>query len=114
MFALKGVIFHLFGWLMLLGSSGLAALPAASYTPIDSVISSDDRDHIPLVFDAFADVNYSFTYQTPTVKTLPQTYVVFLTAMDSSFYEFSYYTIGQQIVVNLSVKAIIFPFHCFT
>lgn len=114
MFALKGVIFHLFGWLMLLGSSDLRALPVASYTPVDSVISADDREHIPLVFDAFVDVNYSFTYETPVAKTFPQIFGVFQSATDPCLYEFSYYSIGQQIVVNLSVKAIIFPFHCFT
>ena len=99
---------------MLLGSSDLTAFPVASDTPVDSIISADDREHMPLVFDAFVDVNYSFTYEIPVAKTFPQTFTAFQSATDPSFYELSYYSIGQQIVVNLSVKAIIFPFHCFT
>lgn len=114
MFALKGVLFHLFGWLMLLGSSDLTAMPSAPYTPVDRIISSDDREHIPMVFDAFLDVNNSFTYETPIAKIFPQTPNVFQSVATPSFYEFSYYNIGRQIVIGLSVKTIIFPFHCFT
>ena len=114
MFALKGVIFHLFGWLMLLGSSDLSALPTASYTPIDSVISSHDKEHTPVTFDAVLDVNHSFTHETPGVKFFPQAPKLFESTTVPLFYESSYYAIGQQIVVSLSVKTIIFPFHCFT
>ncbi|MEO8772874.1 MAG: hypothetical protein ABI263_00970 [Gelidibacter sp.] len=114
MFALKGAILSFFGWLMLLGSSDLNALPSASYTPVDSIISSDNKQQIPLVFDAFLDVNSSFTYETPVAKTFTQTNKIFQSVTAPLFYELSYYTIGQQIVVNLSVKTIIFPFHCFT
>ncbi len=114
MFAVKVVLFHFFGWLMLLGSSDLSAFPSASYTPVDSIISSDNKEHIPLIFDAILDVNHSFTYETPVAKTFPQRENSFQKVTVPLFYELSYYTIGQQIVVNLSVKTIIFPFHCFT
>ena len=114
MFALKGVMFHVFGWLMLLGSPDLSALPTASYIPVDSIISSDNKEQVPLIFDAILDVNHSFTYETPVAKTFPTKVKTFQNDALPLFYEFSYYSIGQQIVVKLSVKTIIFPFHCFT
>lgn len=114
MFTLQGAILHIFGWLMLLGSSDLMALPNAPYIPVDSIVDSQDHDHTPLSFDAVLDVNHSFTYETPAGKTFPQTKKVFQSQTAPLFYQLSYYAIGQQIVVKLSTKAIIFPFHCFT
>lgn len=114
MFTLQGAILHIFGWLMLLGSPDLTALPSASYTPVDSIVASQDQDRGTLFFDSVLDVNQSYTYETPGVKTFPQPYKTAENTLAPLFYRLSYYTIGQQIVVNLSTKAIIFPFHCFT
>ena len=114
MFALKGAILGFFGWLMMFGSADLTALPSASYTPVDSIAASDEQERTPLFFDAVLDVNHSSTYETPAAKTFPQKEKDVQSVTVPLFYELSYYTIGQQIVVSFSVKAIIFPFHCFT
>lgn len=114
MFTLKGVILSFFGWLVLLGSTDLTALPSASYTPVDSIVASENPERTPLFFDAVLDVNHSSTYETPTGKTFPQTSKSVQSVIAPLFYELSYYAIGQRIVVRLSVKTIIFPFHCFT
>ncbi|WP_027125580.1 hypothetical protein [Gelidibacter mesophilus] len=114
MFALKGVIFSFFGWLVLLGSTDLATTPIPDYVPVDSVIAADDHDTNPLFFDAVFDVNHASTYESPAVKTFPQPYKEAKNLVAPIYYQLSYYIIGQQIVVNLSTKEIIFPFHCFT
>ncbi len=114
MFALKGTLLSFFGWLMLLGSTDLTALPSASYTPVDSIAASDQQERVPLFFDAILDVNHSSTYETPVAKPFPQKEKSLQSVNVPLFYELSYYAIGQQIVIKLSVKAIIFPFHCFT
>lgn len=114
MFTLQGAILHLFGWLLLLGSTDLAAWPTASYTPVESIVATQDHEHGPLFFDAVLDVNQSYTYETPGVKTFPKLYKADEHTLAPLSYQLSYYNIGQQIVVNLSTKAIIFPFHCFT
>lgn len=114
MFALKGVIFYLFGWLMLFGSNDLATLPSASYTPVDNIVATDNQDHRPLFLDAVFEVNQSSTHETPPVKTFTQLGKIYSSATAPSSYSLSYYTIGQQIVVNFTIKDIIFPFHCFT
>lgn len=114
MFTLKGAIFSFFGWLMLWGSADLAIVPNASYVPVDSIVAGDNHDHIPLSFDAVLDVNHAFTYETPAVKIFPQPYKVAQSLDTPLLYPLSYYSIGQQIMVKLSTKAIIFPFHCFT
>ncbi len=114
MFTLQGAILHIFGWLLLLGSSDLAAFPTASYTPVDSIAAAQDHDQGSLFFDAVLDVNHSYTYETPGVKTFPKHYKAAENTLAPLFYQLSYFSIGQQIVVNLSIKAIIFPFHCFT
>lgn len=113
MFALKSILFSFFGWLML-GSSDLATLPSASYVPVDSISATENPEHVPLFFDAVLDINHSSTYETPLAKTFSQTNKGFQVVVPPVFYEFSYYAIGQQIVVALSIKTIIFPFHCFT
>lgn len=114
MFTLQGAILHVFGWLMLLGSSDLTASSSTSYAPIDSIEISKDHNHNPLFFDAVLDINHSYTYETPGGKTFPSPYKEAVNTLAPLFYQLSYYSIGQQIVVNLSTKAIIFPFHCFT
>lgn len=114
MFALKSVILYLFGWLMLFGSTDLTTLPSASYTAVDNIIATDDKDHSPLFLDAVFEVNQASTYETPAVKTFAHPDKVYQSATAPSFYSLSYYTIGQQIVVNFTIKDIIFPFHCFT
>lgn len=114
MFTLQGAILHIFGWLLLLGSSDLAALPTASYTPVENVEAAHDHGHGPLFFDAVIDVNHSYTYETPGVKTFLKFYKADENTLAPLYYQLSYYSIGQQIMVNLSTKAIIFPFHCFT
>ena len=114
MFALKGSILSFFGWLMLFGPSDLTTLPSTSYTPVDSIVATENQERVPLFFDAVLDVNHSSTYETPPVKILSQTTKGDQSVTVPLFYQLSYYTIGQQIVVNLTTKAIIFPFHCFT
>ncbi|HUH27211.1 hypothetical protein [Gelidibacter sp.] len=114
MFALKGIIFYLFGWLMLFGSNDLGTLPSASYTPVDNISATDDHDHSPLFLDAVFEVNQSSTHETPPVKTFTQPSKPDSSPTPQSSYSLSYYTIGQQIVVNFTIKDIIFPFHCFT
>lgn len=114
MFALKAAMFYLFGWLMLFGSSDLSTLPNASYTPVDTIDAAADSDHNPLFFDAGFEINQLSTHETPAVKTFAQQDKVYQSATAPSSYSLSYYTIGQQIVVNFAVKDIIFPFHCFT
>lgn len=114
MFALKGAILSFFGWLMLFGSTDLTALPSATYTPVDSIAASDSQERTPLFFDAVLDVSHAFTYETPAAKIFVQKENSVQNIHVPLFYELSYYAIGQQIVVNFSVKAIIFPFHCFT
>jgi hypothetical protein len=114
MFTLQGAILHIFGWLMLLGSSDLTVVPSAAYTPVDTIVATQEQNQNPLFFDAVLDVSYSYTYETPGVKIFPQPYKLAKNPIAPLFYQLSYYSIGQQIVVNLSTKTIIFPFHCFT
>lgn len=114
MFAIKGAILSFFGWLMLFGPADLTTLPTTSCLPVDSIVATDNQERVPLFFDAVLDVNHSSTYETPPVKILTQITKGFQSSRVPLFYQLSYYTIGQQIVVNLSTKAIIFPFHCFT
>ena len=99
---------------MVLGSADLNTLPSAAYTPVERIEASDHPERMPLFFDGVLDVNHSSTYETPAGKTFPHTSKVFQSVPAPLFYELSYYSIGQQITVNLSVKTIIFPFHCFT
>ena len=114
MFALKGILLSFFGWLLVSGSTDLATVPDASYSPVESIEASDHTERVPLFFDAVLEVNHASTYETPVGENFPHTSKVFQSAPAPLFYELSYYAIGQQIVVNLSVKTIIFPFHCFT
>lgn len=114
MFTIKGAIFYVLGWVMLLGSSNLTASSSASYTPVDTIVVSQDQDHVPFTFDAVIDLNHSFTFEIPVVKIFPQTYKLSENTITPLNYQLSYYAIGQQIVVKLSTKAIIFPFHWFT
>lgn len=114
MFALRGIILSFFGWLMLYGSSGLTTLPSAAYVPVDSLTATEKPGHPPLFFDAVLDVNHSSTHETPIAKIVSHTNKGFQIVEPPLFYESSYYAIGQQIDISLSVKTIIFPFHCFT
>lgn len=114
MFALKGLLLSFFGGLLLLGSSDLKQLPSASYTSIDNISASENQEHVPLFFDAVLDFNHSSTFETPSVKTFSQTNKNEQRVSAPLFYPLSYYAIGQKIVIKLSTKAIIFPFHCFT
>lgn len=114
MFALKGAILSFFGLLMLLGSPDLTTVPGTSYTPVDSITASDSQERSPLYFDDVLDVNHSFTFETPPIKIVPQIPGAFQNLSAPLFYQLSYYAIGQKIMVKLSTKAIIFPFHCFT
>lgn len=114
MFALKAAILYLFGWFVLFGSAELTILPSASYAPVDSIAAPDDQDHSPLFLDAVFEVNQSSTHETPSVKTFSQPIDAYQSAVAASYYSLSYYTIGQQIVVNFTIKDMIFPFHCFT
>src|SRR5690606_17173096 len=107
-------IFYLFGWLMMFGSNDLATLPSASYSPVDNISATDDHDHRPLFLDAVFEVNQSSTYETPPLKIFTQPSIAYSKPTLQSCYSLSYYTIGQQIVVNFTIKDIIFPFHCFT
>lgn len=114
MFALKGAILSFFGSLLLFGSSGPAALPGVSYIPVDSIVASDEQERIPLFFDAVLDISHASTHETPAAKVFPFKGKSVQSVSVPLFYELSYYSIGQQIVVNLTTKDIIFPFHCFT
>ncbi|TXE08593.1 hypothetical protein ES711_08815 [Gelidibacter salicanalis] len=114
MFTIKGAIFYVLGWVMLLGSSDLTASSVSSYMPVDTIVASQDHDHVPFTFDAVIDFNQSFTYEVPGVKLIPQPYKPSENNITPLNYQLSYYAIGQQIVVKLSTKAIIFPFHWFT
>ncbi|MBJ7882086.1 hypothetical protein [Gelidibacter salicanalis] len=114
MFILQGAILYIFGWMMMLGSSDLTALPTASYNPVDKIVASKDQEHVPFSYDAVLDVNQSFTYETPSGKTFPRPFKLSENTVAPLNYQLSYYTIGQQIMVNLTTKAIIFPFHWFT
>ena len=114
MFTLQGAILYIFGWMMMLGSSDLSAVPMASYNPTDKIVASKDQEHMPLSFDAVSEANHSFTYETPNLKTFPRPYKLTENTVTPLNYQLSYYIIGQQIMVNLTTKAIIFPFHWFT
>lgn len=113
MFALKSAMLYLFGWLMLLGSVDLETVPSA-YAPVDNIAATDDHDQSPLFLDAVFDVNESSTHETPPLKNFTSPEGVCQQPCRASLYSISYYAIGQQIVVNFTIKDIIFPFHCFT
>lgn len=114
MFALKGAILYFFGWLVLFGSSDLTALPSDPYTPVDSIVATDGHERSPSFLDAVFKVNQSSTHHTPSAKTYSQPSKIYQSSIILSSYSLSYYAIGQQIVVNLTIKDILFPFHCFT
>lgn len=114
MFVLKNILFAFFGWVMMLGTGEVTTLPGSMYVPEDRITASDEPEQIPLFFDAIFDVNQTSTYETSIAKTFSQTDKGAQIVAPSLFYELSYYNIGRQIVVALSVKTIIFPFHCFT
>lgn len=112
MLTLKVAILQLFGWLML--TSGTTTLPEATYSSVDSIVASEEHEHLPLSFDAVIDVSQAFTSETPTQKIVPQSHHFVESVAVPVDNLLSYYAIGQQIVINLTIKTIIFPFHCFT
>lgn len=114
MLAIKGFILSFFGCLMLLGSPDPSLLSRETYVPEESIAATEDQEHTPLFFDAVLELNQSSTYEAPFGKIYSPIYNTSFQEAFPIFYPLYYYKIGQQIIVNLTTKTIIFPFHCFT
>lgn len=114
MLAIKGFIFTIFSWLVLTTSSGISTDEYAVYQPEEHIVALDNTDQAPLFFDAVLEVSQVSTYELPTLKILTQFFQVDTQFYSNQHYPLSYYEIGQNIMVGLCIKTIIFPFHCFT
>lgn len=114
MLVLKSILFCFFGWTILWGPAGAIGLPTSTYSATDYITATDKPDQTPLFFDAVLDFQQASIHETPSINNFSPATKGVLWLMSSIFYETSYYNIGRQIVVSLDIKAIIFPFHCFT